>query len=208
MTKVFVGPTTTGITTGDGYDEVPYDSAEFDKTTGTTVETNDFALGRRVRQTDTSRLIVTLNGEYLQPTVDFTITTTGGLSTLTLNLSLINAADVLVVTMFTNEVVPDSLNFRIFQDMLGNQKLLRLSPINTTQLTVDVAVTDDIIYVADATKLSEPNLSLGIFGQIIIGGERITYRNRNTSDNTVSGLRRGTAGTGVYTHSVNDTVSA
>jgi hypothetical protein len=41
----------------------------------------------------------------------------------------------------------------------------------------------------------------------MIGGERITYRTRNTSNNTVSGLRRGTAGTGVYAHIIDDTVS-
>ncbi len=155
-----------------------------------------------------ARLIVTLNGEYLRPSLDFTVTTgTDNLSVLVLNLSILNAADVLAVTLFTNTVIPDSLNFRIFQDMLGNQKLLRFNTKNTTQLTVDVAVTDDIIYVADVSKLSEPNLTQGIFGQIIIGGERITYRERNTSNNSVSGLRRGTAGTGVYTHSVDDNVS-
>ena len=206
MTKVFVGPTTTGITTGVAYDEDAYDASEFDETVGSTVDTNNFALGRLV--TADARLIVTLNGEYLRPSLDFTVTTgSDNLSVLVLNLSILNAADVLAVTMFTNSVVPNSLNFRIFQDMLGNQKLLRMNTQNTTKLSVDVAVTDDIIYVADVTKLGEPNLTQGIFGQIIIGGERITYRQRNTGDNSVSGLRRGTAGTGVYTHSVNDSVT-
>ena len=91
--------------------------------------------------------------------------------------------------------------------MLGNQKLLKLNTTNTTKLSVDLAVNDDTIYVADVSKLSEPNLEQGIFGQIIIGGERITYRNRNLGANSISGLRRGTAGTGVYTHSTDDTVS-
>jgi len=35
---------------------------------------------------------------------------------------------------------------------------------------------------------------------ITINGERITYRARNTTNNTVSGLRRGTAGTGAAAH--------
>ena len=91
--------------------------------------------------------------------------------------------------------------------MLGNQKLLRFSTKNTTELTADVAVNDDTIYVANASKLGEPNLEQGTFGQIIIGGERITYRTRDTGNNTVSGLRRGTAGTGVYTHSTDDIVT-
>jgi hypothetical protein len=206
MTKVYVGPTTQGITTGVAYDEDAYDESTFDETVGSTIDTNNFALGRLV--TANARLIVTLNGDYLRPSIDFTVATgSDNLSILTLNLSILNAADVLAVTMFTNTVVPNSLNFRIFQDMLGNQKLLKLNTTNTTTLTQDLAVNDDTIYIADASKLGEPNLEQGIFGQIIIGGERITYRDRNIGDNSVSGLRRGTAGTGVYTHFTDDTVS-
>jgi hypothetical protein len=183
LTKVFVGPTTEGA-----------------------IETNNFALGRLV--TDTQRVIVTLNGQYLQPTVDFTISTDGTqLSTLVLDLSLLNASDVLAVTIFTNSVVPNSLNFRIFQDMIGNQKLLRFNKTNTTELAQTVAISDDTIFVNDVSKLGEPNLTQGIFGQLIVGGERITYRSRNTGNNSVSGLRRGTAGTGIYQHEVGETVS-
>jgi len=204
ITKVYVGPSSQGVTTGIAYDEDDYDQSEFDQTAGTTIDTNNFALGRLV--TANARLIVTLNGEYLRPSIDFTVTTgSDNLSILTLNLSILNAADVLAVTMFTSSVVPNSLDFRIFQDMLGNQKLLRLNTTNTTTLTQDVAVNDDVIFVADTTKLSTPNLGQGIFGQIIVGGERITYR--NIGSNSVSGLRRGTAGTGVYIHTTGDVVS-
>ena len=205
MTKVFVGPTTEGVTTGIAYDEDTYDESTFDETIGSTIETNNFALGRLV--TETQRIIVTLNGQYLQPNIDFTITNDNQLSTLVLNLSILNASDVLAVTMFTNSVVPNSLNFRIFQDMLGNQKLLRFNKTNTTELAQAVAISDDIIFVNDVTKLGEPNLTQGIFGQLIVGGERITYRSRNTGNNSVSGLRRGTAGTGIYQHAVGATVS-
>ena len=206
MTKVYVGPTTEGVTTGVAYDEDAYDASTFDETIGSTIETNNFALGRLV--TEPQRMLVTLNGQYLQPSIDFTVSTgSDNLSTLSLNLSILNAADVLAVTMFTNSVVPNSLNFRIFQDMLGNQKLLRFNSTNTTELSQSVAITDDIIFVNDVTKLSEPNLTQGIFGQLIVGGERITYRSRNTGNNSVSGLRRGTAGTGVYQHSIGATVS-
>ena len=205
MTKVFVGPTTEGVTTGVAYDEDAYDESTFDETIGSTTETNNFALGRLV--TEPQRMLVTLNGQYLQPNIDFTLSNANATSTLKLNLSILNAADVLVVTMFTNSVVPNSLKFRVFQDMLGNQKLLRLNQTNTTKLMQPVAVTDDVIFVDDVTKLSEPNLAQGVFGQFIVGGERITYRSRNTGNNSVSGLRRGTAGTGVYEHLVGDTVS-
>ena len=49
-------------------------------------------------------------------------------------------------------------------------------------------------------NLSEPNLRTNIFGQLTVGAERITYRTRDAGNNTVSDLRRGTAGTGVYAH--------
>ena len=205
LTKVFVGPTTSGITTGDGYDEVPYDSAEFDRTVGTTVDTNDFALDRLV--TSPERLIVTLNGEFISQSEYDLTTDSNNKTTLTLDRNVINAADVLAVTMFTNTVVPNSLNFRIFQDMLGNQKLLRLNNNNTTELVAPLAIDDAEIFVKDASKLSEPNLEANIFGQLIVGGERITYRVRDTGTNTVSDLRRGTAGTGVYAHASGATVS-
>jgi hypothetical protein len=109
--------------------------------------------------------------------------------------------------MFTNTVVPNSLNFRIFQDMLGNQKLLRMNTKNTTALAQDLAIDDAEIHVADASKLSEPNLEANIFGQLIVGAERITYRVRDVGNNTVSDLRRGTAGTGVFAHTTGETVS-
>jgi len=103
--------------------------------------------------------------------------------------------------MFTNTVVPNSLNFRIFQDMLGNQKLLRLNTTNTTKLIQDLTTSADVIYFQNVSKLSEPNLGSNIFGQVMIGAERITYRTRDTSNNTVSGLRRGVAGTSAMSHS-------
>mgnify|MGYP001315870032 CR=1 FL=1 len=205
LTKVFVGPTTQGVTTGDGYDEVPYDSAEFDKTVGTTIQTNNFALGRLV--TSPERLIVTLNGAFISQSEYDLTTGTDNKTTLVLDRNVINAADVLAVTMFTNTVVPNSLNFRIFQDMLGNQKLLRMNTKNTTELAQDLAIDALEIHLQDASKISEPDLDNNIFGQLIVGGERITYRVRDLGSNTVSDLRRGTAGTGVYAHTTGTTVS-
>ena len=204
ITKVFVGPTTSGVTTSVAYDEGLYDADEYDETVGVTVNTNVFDLGRIV--TSPERLIVTLNGEFISQS-EFTLSEGGVTTTLTLDRPIISNVDVVVATIFTNTVVPNSLNFRIFQDMLGNQKLLRMNTKNTTQLSQDLAITDDTIYVKDATKLSEPNLEANIFGQLIVGGERITYRIRNTSNNTVSDLRRGTSGTGVYAHSSGASVS-
>ena len=206
ITKVYQGPTTEGATTSVAFDESDYDVDPFDYTLGISIETNNFALGRLV--TDAGRLFVSLNGKYLKDGVDFELSIgTDGLSVLTISGGILGPIDVLVVTIFTMSVVPDSLNFRIFQDMLGNQKILKLNSSNTTELTSALAMDDDVVYVKDASKLSAPNLESNIFGQMIVGAERITYRTRNLANNTVSGLRRGVAGTGAMAHVSGESVS-
>jgi hypothetical protein len=86
--------------------------------------------------------------------------------------------------------------------MRGIQSTYRITPSTTTTLVQPVLATDDIIYVADATALIEPNLADNIWGALTIDGERIMYRVRNTVDNTVSSLLRGTAGTAAAPHAV------
>jgi hypothetical protein len=73
-------------------------------------------------------------------------------------------------------------------------------------LTQSLSATADVIYVQDASLLSQPNPAANIFGQLTINGERITYRVRDLLNNTVSGLRRGTAGTAIDSHSVGSSV--
>jgi hypothetical protein len=90
--------------------------------------------------------------------------------------------------------------FRIFQDMRGVQATYRITAATTTTLAQDLSATADVAYVTDANALSEPNLEIGIFGVVTIDGERIMYRYRDTALNTISGLRRGTAGTGAAAH--------
>ena len=54
---------------------------------------------------------------------------------------------------------------------------------------------DDIIYVQNAQRLTQPDPVAGVFGVVTIDGERIMYRERNLANNTISSLLRGTAGT-------------
>jgi hypothetical protein len=70
-------------------------------------------------------------------------------------------------------------------------------------LTQALSADADTIYVYNAAALDEPNLANNIWGLLTVNGERIMYRNRNLVTNTVSGLRRGTAGTGAASHAVN-----
>jgi hypothetical protein len=207
LTQVFVGPTTTGIQISEGYDTTLYDEAavsdtpgSFDFSTGSVIQTNEFDTGRDI--VNASRIEVTLNGFYLFEGSGFVV---DGTKVILLG-TVINAADVVAITSYTQSVVPDALAFRIFQDMRGTQGTYRITPDSTTVLAQGLAAHGDTIYVADASRLSEPNLPQGIFGLITINGERIAYRNRDTVNNTVSGLRRGTAGTAAVEHAAGSAV--
>jgi hypothetical protein len=142
-------------------------------------------------------------------------------------------------------------DFRIFQDMRGVQATYRITADTTTTLIRRLDDQDDVIYVADASALGEPNFAAdfnpnfiysagdvvmysglfyralttttgnlptdtnywtqttgaaNIWGMLTVNGERIMYRYRDTTANTVSGLLRGTAGTAITNHSENSLV--
>jgi hypothetical protein len=216
VTQVIVGPTTVGITVQDPFDPLPpnptipnpatpgsFDYAtvnntewSFDYSAGVTMSLNNIQLTYAV--TDPTRLIVTLNGRQLFLNNGFTLNGTE----VVLSSGLLRPTDVLMVTEFTNSVVPESMAFRIFQDMRGVQATYRITPQTTTTLTQALTQLGDVVHVADATALSEPNLLANVWGVITINGERIMYRYRDTVANTVSGLLRGTAGTGAAAHEV------
>jgi hypothetical protein len=207
LTQVFVGPTSSGLLVSEGYDTTLYDvgditdaAGSFDFATGTVVQTNRFDTGRTI--TNASRLDVTLDGFYLFEDSDFVVDGTA----IVILGAPISAAQVVAITSFTSSVVPGEIAFRIFQDMRGQQSSYRITNATSTILAQELGAYDDVIYVTDAANLSEPNLPQGIFGLITINGERIAYRNRDTTANTVSGLRRGTAGTGAADHAAGSAV--
>jgi hypothetical protein len=208
LTTLFVGPVDTTIAVVEGYDDVNYDSASVSFTSGSydyasnpIVQANNFVLQRPV--IDPSRLWVTLNGFRQSYGEDFTIANG---NEIVLASGIINAADTLIVTQFTDSTVPEAMAFRVFQDMRGLQSTYRITDNSTTTLVQNLSSTDNIIYVADASVLDEPDLSSNIWGSITINGERINYRERDIVNNTVSSLRRGTAGTGAADHDVGSLV--
>ena len=207
VTEVFVGPTTTGIIVSEGYDDTTFDvgnttgaPGSFSYSASAGLESNNFDLGITI--VDPTRLIVTLDGFFLFNDYGFTVNG----SVLTITGPIINSSQVVAVTVLAQSVVPGAEAFRIFQDMRGLQSTYRITPSTTTTLAQPLASTDDIIYVTNASALSTPDLVNGIFGLITINGERIAYRNRDVNANTVSGLRRGTAGTGAADHVVGSEV--
>lgn len=107
-----------------------------------------------------------------------------------------------MATLLTDTVVPEAMAFRIFQDMRGVQLTYRITSSTSTTVTQAVTATADIIYVDNASNLSEPNFAANLWGVVTIDGERIMYRERDTTANTISSLLRGTAGTGADSHAV------
>ena len=201
VTTVYVGPVQSGAVVTEGFDSTDYSPANlnnepgsFDYTTGIIVTNNDLYLPRPVTNPD--RLWVSLNGRKLFFGEDFTIVN----DEIILASGIINTTDVVMITEFTNSICPDAIAFRIFQDMRGVQATYRITPGTTTVLSQSLSENDDTIYVEDASTLDEPDITANIWGVLTIGGERIMYRNRDVTNNTVSSLRRGTAGTAVSSH--------
>jgi len=201
LTLVFVGPVTQGLTITEGYDNTVYDAAtvvdtpgSYDFSIGISENINDFYLQRS--DNDASRLWVTLDGERLFEGADYTVEG----DYLILASGAIGSAQVMVIEQYTNNVVPDAMAFRIFQDMRGMQATYRITNATTTTLAQALTSTANVAYVTNAVALSAPDLAAGIFGVITIDGERLMYRERNTALNTISGLMRGTAGTGAADH--------
>jgi len=208
LTQVFKGPVITGITINEPYDSTDYDPAtinstpgSYDYTAGTSVASNQFNLQR----TDivASRIWATLDGYRLFEGADYTVVN----GFLRLATGAIGPTQVVAVTQFTNSVTPKEMGFRIFQDMRGVQATYRITRDTTTQLAAAITATSTIIRVLNAQALSEPNLELGIFGVAIIDGERIMYRERDLSLNTIGSLMRGTGGTAASDHSANADVT-
>ena len=211
ITTVYVGPVSSGAIVTEGFDDTDFDSAtvnfdpgSFDYSEGVIVTNNNLYLARP--DTIPSRLGVTLNGYRLFFGEDFTVVNNEII--LAESFGVLNPTDVVMITEFTNSVVPDAMAFRIFQDMRGVQATYRITTNSTTTLTQTLEAYDDIIYVENAANLDAPDIAANIWGILTINGERIMYRNRDIENNTISSLRRGTGGTAVAEHSAGSYVYA
>ena len=170
------------------------DPGSFDRQVGETALVNDIDLGTQITNPD--RLWVYLNGKRLFNGSGYVLS--GQL--LILTSGILQPNDQLIVTQFTDYIVPEAMAFRIFQDMRGAQATYRITVDSTTTLTHPVVQTDDVINVVNAAALPAPNLSDNVWGVVTIDAERIMYRTRDLVNNTISGLLRGTAGTANAPH--------
>jgi hypothetical protein len=208
VTLLWQGPVVDGVvvvvepfdSTGFDVGTVTGEAGSFDYSDGVQVIENDFQLGRII--TDPTRMWVTKNGVRIFYSDDYLIVG----EQLIVHGPPIGTTDVVVAQLYTDSVVPESMEFRIFQDMRGVQATYRMTPSTTTTLAQPLLKDQDIIYVNDAGALTEPNLAINVWGIITINGERIMYRELDTANNTVSSLMRGTAGTAVAEHAVDSIV--
>jgi hypothetical protein len=218
LTLVFNGPVITGIEVQDPFDPLPNDPAynsqpgsfdyatvndtqwSFDYSKGTAVYENQFWLERA--NVSPARLWVTLDGYTLTNSIDYTVEG----EYLILASGAIAPNQIMVITEITNSIVPDAIAFRIFQDMRGVQATYRITADTTTVLMQPLGATDNMMYVENVSALGHPNLELGVFGVCTVDGERIMYRDVDAATNTITGLMRGTAGTGAADHLVNAAV--
>ena len=205
LTQVFYGAKQTGVVVAESFDSTGFDSGSstgspgsFDYSAGSSFASNSFILGDADsgRVIEAGRIWVTLDGVRQFEGQDYTIVD----NELILASGTIGDGQVLVVTEFTDSVVPEGAEFRIFQDMLGQQVTYRMTVDTQTTLVQPLTSTANTIYVADASRLSAPDLPNGIFGSLTIDGERITYTTRDLAANTLTGLRRGVWGTGAADH--------
>ena len=214
LTLVFNGPIVTGVEVVDPFDPLPNDPAynnqpgSFDYATvndtqwsysyskGNAVYDNQFWLERA--NVNPARLWVTLDGYALTNSIDYTVQG----EYLILGSGAIKPGQIMVITEVTSSIVPDAMAFRIFQDMRGVQATYRITPASTTVLMQSLTSTANVMYVDDANALGQPNLDIGVFGVCTVNGERIMYRDINLTNNSISGLMRGTAGTAAADHAV------
>jgi hypothetical protein len=204
LTQVIVGPVTVSDIDQQGYDTTDFDTGivasepgSFDYSEGTVVQQNQLMLSHTVRNVD--RLWISLNGKKLYPTQDFVV---NGNEVVLTSGQILRYNDTVVISEFTNQISPEAVAFRIFQDMRGVQETYRITAATTTELTQPLLATDTVIHVKNAAALTDPDLSDSgnSWGVLTINGECIMYRERDTHTNTISSLLRGTRGTGAADH--------
>jgi len=99
-----------------------------------------------------------------------------------------------------------TFDYRLFKDMNDNWQFLKIPSDGTTTLVTTDALTNNFLQVANASVLSGPDPTGANPGVVYINGERITYWTKESTYNTMTNLRRGTAGTGAKAHAIGSLV--
>jgi hypothetical protein len=103
--------------------------------------------------------------------------------------------EIRVFHKFAGSSIPN-ITFRMFKNLIDQYSYYRMSSTNTTTLSQPLLIGDTEISVISAAVLDLPSPKSATPGVIFIKGERITYFERDTVNNKLRRIRRGTAGTG------------
>ena len=101
--------------------------------------------------------------------------------------------DISVYSQYTGGT--EWLSFRIFKDMNENVSYYAIPAAETTQLSKDLILGENIIYLIDVSGFIDADPENNILGAIFVNGERITYLTVDRINNTLSNITRGTLGT-------------
>lgn len=189
QTKVYIGQGSELVATSDEFDEIGFDSGDFDAESLSGLALNKYTLDRI--PTSSNNLWVTLDGIRLHAG-EFFIDNNGKID---LSSQVVNVNSEIIVTHFSENKMEPTIGYRMVNDMLGNYEYFRLCNDGQTVLSKPLRAADTKIYVQDASKLQLANPTADKPGVLYVGNERITYWEISFEDNYVTNIRRSTMGT-------------
>ena len=187
-TETFKGGSSNAITTEIGFDVRGMDSVPFDAVTASVVNIAEFSIFRS--PTNMAYLWVTKNGVKMIPNIDYKLV--GGKLVFADSLQ---AADITIITQFTEEIIRPAIGFKIFKDLFDENHYYRLSNKHKTVTTTEVLSSHTEISLSETEQFVIPNPDKNVPGVVWINGERIEYLALDKTTNKISRLRRGTSGT-------------
>ena len=149
---------------------------------------------------DAQYVWVSLNGEWLAPSVDYTVSNDQMRVLISRTVSQNDQIDVM---HFSAPSFIGKFAYRQFKDMMNRTHFKRIGNDRQYFLANTLYWYDKEIVLKDATGITEPNITASLPGIVFIDGERIEYWIKD--GNKLQQLRRGTYGTGVPTQHFADT---
>ena len=145
---------------------------------------------------------VCVNGEWLAPSIDYTVSNDQMYLKINRTLSQNDEIDVI---HFTAPSFIGKFAYRQFKDVMNRTHFKRIGNDRQYFLAQNLNWYDKEIVLTDATGITEPSVVSQLPGIIFIDGERIEYYQKD--GNSLQQLRRGTFGTGIAeVHHVNTEV--
>ena len=141
---------------------------------------------------DAQYVWVSVNGDWLAPSIDYTVS--NNQMYLKINRTL-SQNDTIDVIHFTAPSFVGKFAYRQFKDVMNRTHFKRIGDDRQYSLAQNLNWYDKEIVLSDATGITVPSVASQLPGIIFIDGERIEYYQKD--GNSLQQLRRGTFGTGI-----------